>query len=142
MVHSPPMVSTALPPARDAFIARWDGTERAERANYQQFLSELCDVLGVRRPEPATGSGAADRFGRGVTHYEADAVGFYLSAHSLDSYGPALKRLGAVPSREIEERARAGAGRVRLARIVGDVKLRTTSTRSRILKTVPNWCVR
>ncbi|MFZ5719074.1 MAG: class I SAM-dependent DNA methyltransferase [Pseudomonadota bacterium] len=36
------------------FIQRW--TEReggAERANYQLFLSELCDVLGVPRPEPA-----------------------------------------------------------------------------------------
>ena len=38
----------------DVFIKRW--TEReggAERANYQMFLSELCDVLGVQRPEPA-----------------------------------------------------------------------------------------
>ena len=64
--------------------------------------------------------------------YEADAVGFYLSAHPLDSYRPALKRLGAVPSRDIEARARAGAGRVRLAGVVGDVKLRTTSKGTRM----------
>jgi hypothetical protein len=38
----------------DEFIARWTGREGgAERANYQMFLSELCDVLGVPRPEPA-----------------------------------------------------------------------------------------
>ncbi|HEY8566385.1 MAG TPA: DNA methyltransferase [Beijerinckiaceae bacterium] len=38
----------------DAFIARWTAREGgAERANYQMFLSELCDVLGVARPDPA-----------------------------------------------------------------------------------------
>jgi hypothetical protein len=38
----------------DDFIARWTAREGgAERANYQMFLSELCDVLGVARPEPA-----------------------------------------------------------------------------------------
>jgi hypothetical protein len=39
----------------DAFIARWQGREGGqERANYALFLSELCDVLGVARPEPAS----------------------------------------------------------------------------------------
>ncbi|HTX50596.1 MAG TPA: type IIL restriction-modification enzyme MmeI, partial [Caulobacteraceae bacterium] len=38
----------------DQFIARWTAREGgAERANYQMFLSELCDVLGVARPDPA-----------------------------------------------------------------------------------------
>lgn len=64
--------------------------------------------------------------------YEADAVGFYLSAHPLDSYRPALKRLGAVPSADIEARARAGGGRVKLAGVVGDVKLRNTSKGTRM----------
>jgi len=36
------------------FIACWSGQEGGqERANYALFLSELCDVLGVARPEPA-----------------------------------------------------------------------------------------
>lgn len=36
------------------FIKRWTDREGgAERANYQMFLSDLCDVLGVGRPEPA-----------------------------------------------------------------------------------------
>ncbi len=39
----------------DAFIARWTDREGgAERANYQLFLSELCDVLGVDRPQPSS----------------------------------------------------------------------------------------
>ncbi len=38
----------------EAFIARWQGREGGqERANYSLFLTELCDALGVPRPEPA-----------------------------------------------------------------------------------------
>lgn len=41
----------------EAFIARWSGREGGqERANYSLFLSELCDILGVARPEPANAS--------------------------------------------------------------------------------------
>jgi len=36
------------------FIARWSKAEAAERANYGLFLTELCDLLGVTRPDPAT----------------------------------------------------------------------------------------
>ena len=35
------------------FIRRWEASGAAERANYQLFLSELCDVLDVPRPEPS-----------------------------------------------------------------------------------------
>lgn len=41
----------------EAFIQRWSGREGgAERANYAMFLGELCDVLGVARPDPADAS--------------------------------------------------------------------------------------
>ena len=66
----------ASPPDIEAFIARWNGTERAERANYVPFLSELCDLLGVTRPAPAIGSGGDYRFERGVTHHEADGTAY------------------------------------------------------------------
>lgn len=36
-----------LPDSIDAFLARWDGTEQAERANYVAFLNELCHVLDM-----------------------------------------------------------------------------------------------
>lgn len=36
-----------------AFIARWKSSAAAEQANYQLFLSELCDLLGVLRPRHA-----------------------------------------------------------------------------------------
>jgi hypothetical protein len=44
-------------PQIDAFIARWQGQQGGqERANYALFLTELCDVLGVPRPDPAAAS--------------------------------------------------------------------------------------
>lgn len=36
-----------------AFIERWTDVGAAERANYALFLTELCDVLQVPRPDPA-----------------------------------------------------------------------------------------
>jgi len=40
-------------PDSASFIARWSSSGAAERANCQLFLSELCDLLGVARPDPA-----------------------------------------------------------------------------------------
>lgn len=54
------------------FIAKWDGTELAERANYIPFLTDLCKVLSVPSPEPAIGGGGDYRFERSVVHYETD----------------------------------------------------------------------
>lgn len=53
------------------FISRWSAAQAAERANYQLFLSELCDVLDVQRPDPATDDTAhsAYVFERAVTFH-------------------------------------------------------------------------
>ncbi len=64
--------------------------------------------------------------------YEAEAVGFHLTAHPLDSYGPVLKRLGAVPSTRLEPQAAAGVTRARVAGCVVSIKERTTRTGSRM----------
>lgn len=37
----------------DRFIDRWKPSGGSERANYQLFLAELCDLLAVERPDPA-----------------------------------------------------------------------------------------
>src|SRR3984893_1809578 len=50
------MGQIAAPPQSDAdtFIRRWTAREGgAERANYALFLVELCDLIGVQRPDPA-----------------------------------------------------------------------------------------
>jgi len=70
----------------EQFIGRWTGgVGGAERANYQMFLSELCDVIGVARPEPA---GAERRlndyaFERGVRRRESEGV---TSTTRIDLY--------------------------------------------------------
>ncbi len=64
--------------------------------------------------------------------FEADAVGFHLTAHPLDSYGPLLRRMGAIASSRLEEAAQAGMGRVRLAGCVVGSKERITRTGSRM----------
>lgn len=38
----------------ETFISRWESSGAAERANYQMFLSELCDLLEIPRPDPTT----------------------------------------------------------------------------------------
>lgn len=54
--------------AVEEFIAKWSASGAAERANKDLFLAELCDLLGVPRPNPATGDPAKDTyvFERGV----------------------------------------------------------------------------
>lgn len=47
-------MSEPTPPAVEAFIERWESSGAAERANYQMFLSELCDILEVPRPDPTS----------------------------------------------------------------------------------------
>ena len=37
----------------EAFIGRWGKSGGAEMANFQTFANELCDLLGVPRPDPA-----------------------------------------------------------------------------------------
>lgn len=50
----------------DAFIERWKASEGAERANYGMFLSELCDVLEVRRPDVTNQTSGGYVFERNV----------------------------------------------------------------------------
>ena len=47
------MTDTASQADIENFITRRQASQAAERANYQLFLSELCDVFNIARPEPA-----------------------------------------------------------------------------------------
>ena len=59
---------------------------------------------------------------------EADAIGFHLTGHPLDSYAPLLRRLGVVQANRLETAAQAGQGRVRIAGCIIDRKERPTRT--------------
>ncbi|MFZ4395670.1 MAG: type IIL restriction-modification enzyme MmeI, partial [Kiritimatiellia bacterium] len=81
-----PNTPTAPSPADPAaFIARWQKSGAAERANYQIFLSELCDVLGVPRPDPTTPDDEANAyvFERPVTFHHGDGT---TSTGRIDLY--------------------------------------------------------
>jgi hypothetical protein len=68
-----------------SFIARWKNSAAAERANYQLFLSELCDLIAVPRPEPARADDEQNSyvFERAVTFHNGDGS---TSAGRIDLY--------------------------------------------------------
>lgn len=87
---------------------------------------------GDARPEPLRMPDIPDwpeleRLGQ-----EAEAVGFHLSAHPLDTYRDALRKLGVTPISQMQTRAEAGVGRLKLAGTVVNSKERTTKTGSRM----------
>ena len=60
--------------------------------------------------------------------YEAEAIGFHLTAHPLDAYGPLLRRLGICGTGDLERASEEGRTRVRVAGCVVDRKERPTRT--------------
>jgi DNA polymerase-3 subunit alpha len=64
--------------------------------------------------------------------FEAEAIGFHLTAHPLDAYAQALRRLGVTAASQMEARAQAGVTRVKLAGTVVSTKERITRTGSRM----------
>ena len=64
--------------------------------------------------------------------FEAEAAGFHLTAHPLDTYAPLLRRMGVTQSAHVQTRALAGVGRVKLAGTVVATKERITRTGSRM----------
>ncbi|MEC9165971.1 MAG: OB-fold nucleic acid binding domain-containing protein, partial [Pseudomonadota bacterium] len=66
--------------------------------------------------------------------HEFEALGFYLSAHPLDSYGRTLERLGVVPVERLAAtiaQQRGDAARVKVAGVVVSAKLRTSARGNR-----------
>jgi len=53
------------------FIDRWSGSEASESSNSQQFLIDLCDLLGVSRLDPAGADSRRNEyvFERWVDHH-------------------------------------------------------------------------
>ena len=87
---------------------------------------------GDSRPEPLRLPDIPDWPELERLSQEAEAIGFHLSAHPLDTYKEALRKLGAVPIAQAQARAEAGVGRLKLAGTVVNSKERTTRTGSRM----------
>ncbi|TRO96913.1 class I SAM-dependent DNA methyltransferase [Glycocaulis profundi] len=69
----------------DAFIARWKESGGGELANTQTFLNELCDLIGVDRPDPSREETALNDyvFERQVTRLHDDGS---QSSRRIDLY--------------------------------------------------------
>ncbi len=64
--------------------------------------------------------------------YEAEAVGFHLTAHPLDGFSMLLRRLGVVPLNQVASRAEGGRARLKLAGCMVSIKERPTRTGNRM----------
>ncbi len=64
--------------------------------------------------------------------FEAEAIGFHLTAHPLEMYAPILRRMGAISSSQMQAHAESGGGRVKLAGTVINTKVRPTRTGSKM----------
>lgn len=110
--HAPPTTA----PAIDDFLRRWAASGASERANYQLFLTELCDVLGVGRPEPAGDDHGENAyvFERAVTFHDPDGQ---TRAGRIDLYKRGCFVLEAKQGSDRKARdAAAGAGGLALPR--------------------------
>jgi DNA polymerase-3 subunit alpha len=65
-------------------------------------------------------------------NFEAEAIGFHLTAHPLDAYTKALRRLGTTTCARIEASLQSGITRVRLAGTVAAQKERVTRNGNRM----------
>lgn len=102
-------------------------TQAEERESGQTGL------FGGGEPEKIRLPGVPDWPASERLAFEAEAIGFHVSAHPLDRYAQALKRLEVVPSAQIHARAEAGPARVKLAGTIAAKKERTTRTGSRMM---------
>ena len=70
----------------ERFVLRWEKAGGKERANYQMFFAEMCDALGVDRPNPQGGT-IAYGFDHSMTFYTPSGkktpgyIDFYKENH-------------------------------------------------------------
>jgi len=113
----------SLEPNRARMVQGAEQVLRAAQEAGERRLNPTRDMFGAETaPPPLRLPDMQDWPELEKLGYEADAVGFHLSAHPLDTYRRVLSKLGAVPSSRIAERARGGSGRMKLAGTVVAVK--------------------
>jgi DNA polymerase-3 subunit alpha len=105
---------------------------RRAQASAEEKTSGQIGLFGGNRPESLRLPDVPPWPAMDALAFEAEAIGFHLTAHPLDAYATTLRRLGVVPSNDLERRAQAGAARVRLAGTVVSSKDRMTRTGSRM----------
>jgi hypothetical protein len=105
-----PTPTDALDAPIPPFLARWQSAGGAERANYQLFLAELCDLLHVPRPNPATNDDTKNTyvFDRSITVTHPDGS---TSTNFIDLYNRAHFVLETKQGIEAQDKAPPGKAR-------------------------------
>ena len=115
------------------FAAAETVLRRAQAQQEEKESGQIALFAGVfNAPEPIRLPDTPDWAELDRLAFEAEAVGFHLTAHPLDAYAGALRRLGVVSSAQVEVRAQAGVTRAKLAGSVVAIKERITRTGSRM----------
>jgi len=124
----------SLTPHRARLVAGAESILRRAQSAAEDRASAQIALFGGAdaRPEPLRLPDLPDWPQLEQLGYEAEAVGFHLSAHPLDAYKPVLARLGVIPISRIAERSKAGSARFKLAGTVVNTKERPTKTGSRM----------
>ncbi|MFH5803923.1 class I SAM-dependent DNA methyltransferase [Alienimonas sp. DA493] len=147
---SPAEPPAAPSPAADpaAFIAKWSASGGAETANSQSFLRDLCDLLGVPRPDPAVPETAENRytFERAVKQYagEQSATNFIdlykAGCFVLESKQGADAPAGPKPLSAEKAGGRRKSGTARRGTGTWDrAMLKARNQAERYAKLVPDW---
>ncbi|HQT80324.1 MAG TPA: DNA polymerase III subunit alpha, partial [Rhodopila sp.] len=123
-----------LDPNRARLFAAADTILRRAQADQEQKESGQIALFGggASKPEPLRLADIPDWPPLERLSFEAEAIGFHLTAHPLDTYAQALRRLGVTTTVQVESRAANGVGRIKLAGTVVSSKERITRTGSRM----------
>ncbi len=122
-----------LDPNRARLFGAAETILRRAQATAAEASSGQAGLFGAAgRPEPLRLAEAQDWPSLERLGYEAEAIGFYLTAHPLDAYAQALRRLRVVRIADLPARAGAGETRVKIAGTVVAVKERATRTGNRM----------
>jgi DNA polymerase-3 subunit alpha len=105
---------------------------RRAQAQAEEAGSGQIGLFGNTGPEPLRLPDIGDWPDIERLGFEAEAVGFHLTAHPLDGFKSLLRRLGAVPLNQVAARAELGRGRVKLAGCMVSIKERPTKSGSRM----------
>ena len=122
----------SIEPNRGQVFASAETILRRAQASAEEKSSGQVALFGGGQPEALRLPNIADWDPMDRLGQEADAIGFHLTAHPLDAYGAAMRRIGVVPSNKLEDRALLGAARVKVAGCVINSKERITRTGSRM----------
>ena len=121
-----------IAPNRAQLFAGAELLLRRAQADAEQKESGQIGLFGGAAPQPIRLPDTPDWPPLERLGFEAEAIGFHLTAHPLDMYSALLTRLGAIGSSTLEQAAASGVTRVKLAGCVIGRKERPTRTGSKM----------